>query len=95
MADYRLTRQAVADLADIWTLTARTWSAGQADRYNRDLLAAIEGQATGERRGRPVEDRKTHLKYLVGSHFVVYRAVDAGLLIVRILHKRMDVGRHL
>lgn len=36
----RLTPQARADLDDIWTYTARTWSPGQADRYIAGLAAA-------------------------------------------------------
>jgi plasmid stabilization system protein ParE len=34
-------------------------------------------------------------KYAVGSHLVFYRETGHDIVIVRILHQRMDVERHL
>nr|WP_323123832.1 hypothetical protein [Burkholderia alba] len=32
---------------------------------------------------------------MVGSHVVFYRATTATLDVIRVLHQRMDVDRHL
>lgn len=52
---------------------------------------------SGLRRGRALlETRPLDLCFLVGVHYVVYRARDDGrILIVRILHSRMDLTSHL
>ncbi|GLS22564.1 hypothetical protein GCM10007874_55820 [Labrys miyagiensis] len=39
--------------------------------------------------------RPGYLKYGVGSHFIYYRQFDAETVVIRILHQRMDVGRHI
>ncbi|WP_434735706.1 type II toxin-antitoxin system RelE/ParE family toxin [Accumulibacter sp.] len=36
---------------------------------------------------------ETHRLYLVGAHVIIYRADEAG--VVRILHQRMSLTRHL
>ena len=30
-----------------------------------------------------------------GSHFIIYRAIEDGIGIIRVLHQRMDISRHL
>ena len=37
----------------------------------------------------------THLAYLVGSHVIVYRVGADSLGVVRILHQRMSLARHV
>ena len=39
--------------------------------------------------------RTTHLAYLVGSHVIVFRERAGGIGVVRILHQRMSLGRHV
>jgi toxin ParE1/3/4 len=92
---YRLRPLAEGDLEDIWFYTLRTWSLEQAESYHAGLVATFEGLASGRKQGQPVEVREGYFKYAVGSHFVFYRQDDAGIDVVRILHQRMDVGRHL
>lgn len=60
----------------------------------RDVCTAL---ATGRRQGRTADEvRAGYRKAAVGSHVLFYRmAVDGTLDIVRILHQRMDVTRHL
>ena len=92
---YRLTPLAESDLEEIWLYTLRTWSREQADSHFRTLLATFEGLAVGTKTGRPVEIREGYLKYNVGSHIVFYRRAGQTTDIIRILHQRMDIGRHL
>ena len=53
--------------------------------------------AEDKRRSRSAEDvRAGYRKAAVGSHILFFRVTDAGLLdVVRILHQRMDISRHL
>ncbi|MFW8642687.1 type II toxin-antitoxin system RelE/ParE family toxin [Rhizobium beringeri] len=45
---------------------------------------------------RPSDIRKGYRKVSVGSHFLYFKSKDAGqIIIVRILHRRMDVAKHL
>lgn len=92
---YRLSRQAEADLEEIWLYSFKTWSIEQADRYHNDLMATIEALSLGFKIGRAVVIREGYFKQPVGSHVIFYRGSGSGLDIVRILHQRMDVNRHL
>lgn len=93
--DYRLTPLAQADLEDIWLYTRTTWSAAQADRYLRDLIAAFADLASGARPGRAADVRPGYFKELVGAHVVYFRRVAEGVEVIRVLHGRMDADRHL
>ena len=95
MAIYRLSPRAEGDLEDIWLYTFNRWSLQQADRYHADFINTFEKLASGEKKGRPVDIRDGYLKYPVGSHFIFYRISDVGIDIIRVLHQRMNVERHL
>jgi toxin ParE1/3/4 len=92
---YRLTPLAEADLEGIWLYTRDNWSAQQADRYHGDIIVALDDLAAGRRDGRRVDVREGYFKYPVGAHFVFYRESADAVDVIRILHKKMDVGRHL
>jgi len=92
---YRLSPLAQADLEDIWLYTFKYWSPEQADRYHHDLVDAIEALARGVKTGRRVDVREGYFKYLVGQHFVFFRHSETTLDVIRILHQRMDIERHL
>lgn len=86
---------AAADLDAIWDYTLSEWGADQADRYTDDIRDLCESLARGDKRGRDVEVREGYLKHPIGKHFIFFRATDAGIEVIRILHQRMDVGRNL
>ena len=92
---YRLSPLAVADLERIWSWTARRWSTEQAESYHITLVSAFNGLGSGRKRGRAVDVREGYFKYAVGSHLVFYRPSAIGIDVIRILHQRMDVERHL
>ena len=92
---YRLTPRAETDLENIWLYTFKTWSLEQADRYHNGIVEVFEGLVTGQITGRPVDVRDGYFKHPAGSHMVFYQLAEDGLIVVRILHKRMDVERHL
>lgn len=97
MSVFRLTPAAEADLDDIWQYTMRTWSAERADRYTDDLFDGFDLLVHNPNLGRKVEGFGARYRRLpVQHHLVFYIAEPSGdVLIVRILHERVDVPRHL
>src|SRR5689334_22160464 len=90
-----LTPRAQADLDEIWDYTAARWSLDQAETYTRqlgrDIAAVAEQPSLGSECS---EVRKGYRKYPSGSHVLFYRVIADGIDVVRILHERMDYGRH-
>lgn len=96
MNRFRLTPAAQRDLSEIWDFTEGRWSASQAESYLRDMQNAIERVAADPDRGRPVDDiRQGYRRYAIGSHLVFYVQRGDRIDVIRILHQRMDPGRHL
>lgn len=92
---YLLKPQAETDLEAIWLYTVEHWSVKQADKYYNDLVSAFDELASGHVIGQPVDVREGYFKVAVGSHFIFYRKTGTIYDIVRILHQRQDVNRHL
>ena len=95
MAGPLFTPRAERDLEEIWAYSAEHWSTAQADGYLREIFAVADDLAGGRRKGRPVAVRSGYYKLAVGSHVVYFQLVDDTVLIIRILHQRMDIDRHL
>jgi toxin ParE1/3/4 len=94
---YALSAAAVADLEQIWDYTCDRWDDHQADESVREIQRAIERAADNPMIGRAcAEVRPGYRKHPVGSHPLYYRVVGVDVInVVRILHQRMDVDRHL
>ena len=95
MAGFVFTPAAEADIEGIWDYTAEHWNIDQADRYIDDIRDACRGLADGRKRGQKVAIRAGYMKFAVGTHLLFYRAEDGVIVIVRILHRRMDAEAHL
>lgn len=96
MTGYILTPAAQADVERIWDYTAQRWNVAQAERYIQNIKDACHELAAGTRTSRPVDIREGYRKLSVGSHFLYFKKNDAGqIVVVRILHQRMDVNSHL
>jgi toxin ParE1/3/4 len=96
MTGYILSPRAQSDLDGIWNYTETNWDRRQAEIYTRDIRQMIEAVVVNPRRGRPIDEiRKGYFKCPVSSHLIVYRIVGSDIDVIRILHKRMDIGRHL
>jgi len=93
----RLSAAARRDLSGIWTYSAQRWNDAQADRYLRLIAEGFDGLASRAIQGRSAEDiRPGYFKLAVGSHLIFYRLGSADVIeVVRVLHKRMDIGKHL
>jgi toxin ParE1/3/4 len=97
VSKYVLSPRARADLSEIWDYSAEHWGSAQADRYVRLIAAACSALAAGRITGRKIDAiRPGYVRHPVGSHVVFYRAHrSGGIEIVRLLHRRMDIERHL
>lgn len=97
MSAYHLTKRAVKDLEDIWTYTLNNWSAHQAEIYYRGLIKAFseiaEDPNIGQSRNLVLPSLFVH-RY--AKHRIFYSLISPEQIeIIRILHERMDFGRHL
>lgn len=91
MTGWRLSRRAKADIDDIWTDTEARWSERQADAYVADIARAFDRLAMFPMSAREVGDIKPGYRALpVGMHTVYFTADGDDILIVRVLHQRMD-----
>lgn len=94
---YRISKQAIDDLNDIWIYTLHNWSREQADRYYDLIIEEIEFVADNFMTGKSAEQtRKNYRVTKIKSHLIFYRKVDKGVVeIVRVLHQRMDIKKRL
>lgn len=91
MADFRLSTRAAADLGGIARYTIETFGVEQARRYRDDLEACFRTLAENPRLGRSAERLGPGLRrFEPRSHAVFYMQIEDGILIVRILHARME-----
>lgn len=94
---YRISKQAIDDLNNIWVYTFHKWSKEQADRYYDLIIGEIEFIADNHLTGKSAEQtRKNYRVTTIKSHLIFYRKVENETVeIVRILHQRMDIKRRL
>jgi len=94
---YRISKQAIDDLNDIWVYTFHKWSKEQADRYYDLRIGEIEFIADNYLIGKSAEQiRKNYRLTTIKSHLIFYRKSENDIVeIVRILHQRMDIKERL
>lgn len=92
----RLSRKARQDFIEILRFTGEQWGPKQLEVYRDKIDEALQAIGRSPELGHKRDDiPATHRAHLVGSHVVVYRIGDQGIGIVRILHQRMSLLRHL
>ena len=94
---YRISKQAIDDLNEIWIYTFHKWSKDQADRYYALIIDEIEFIAENYLIGKSAEQtRKNYRVTKIKSHLIFYRKVENDIVeIVRILNQRMDIKKRL
>ena len=96
MMRWQLRPEARRDLEKIRQYTRNTWGALQARAYLRELEGAFRKIAENPKIGRPhAGTTYVYRRISAGSHVIFFRVNDDTLLIVRVLHERMDFDRHL
>jgi len=94
---YRISNQAIEDINNIWIYTFNKWSKEQADRYYDLIIKEIEFISENFMTGKSVEQtRKNYRVTKIKSHLIFYKKFENEIVeIVRVLHQRMDVKKHL
>lgn len=95
MAKYHLSHRAVSDLESIAKYTIKHFGMMQARLYRDGLESCLAQLADNPEIGQSAEQLASGLKqFRFQSHTIFYLHKVDGLLIVRVLHSRMDVPRH-
>lgn len=93
MTSYVLSPKAKQEIAEIWLYTADNWGVDQADRYVHSLERDLEAAPMGSPLVQPIDQ---FWCIRSGQHLCVFERRDDGTIqVIRILHERMDVPRHL
>lgn len=96
MADYRLAPRAQRDLDEIFDFTATRWGLSQAIAYVDRIAAACADCAEAPQQAPACADiRSGYRRRSVAQHAIYFRPTDYGIAVIRILHHRRDVSRHL
>ena len=91
-----LSPKACQDFIDILRYTGETWGEDQLLTFRGKLDDALQAIARNPQRGHHrVDLPSTHQAYLVGSHVIVYRIRADDVAVVRILHQRMCLAKHV
>ncbi|HEY7549288.1 MAG TPA: type II toxin-antitoxin system RelE/ParE family toxin [Hyphomicrobiaceae bacterium] len=96
MSNYKLSRRARGDLAEIWRYSNLHWGSKRADRYIDAIRAACGKLAAKPSLGRPLPDAPSDFRQCrCGSHVIVHRQRGEQIYIVRVLHESMNHKEHL
>ena len=91
-----LAEQAQEDDEDRLNQTLQRWGERQHDRYAAPLYDAFLVLVQQPAIGHHSRQLPTHYRLLpVGRHLVAYRFTDTMIYVVRIVHDRMDLCRHV
>lgn len=91
----RLRAAAVRDLDGIFDYSLAMHGADVAQTYLRDLDAAMARLLDFPQAGAATNLRPGVRSIAAREHRIYYRIEGQGIVIARVLHKAMDVGRHL
>jgi toxin ParE1/3/4 len=96
MRSVRKQARAETDLIEVWLYTYEQWGEAQADRYLAELEAAIHSLRRHPELGRSsAHIREGYRALSAKRHVVYYTATPSVIQVVRVLHERMDPGRHI
>lgn len=92
---YRLRGEAVEDLRGIWSYSEAQWGPAQAEYYLRTVERQLDWIAENPTSGKLVPGIPGYRQRAAGSHMIIYRLDDQGVIVIRVLHQKMDPSRHL
>lgn len=91
-----LTEIARADLDSIRRYSTRTWGEERTTAYLNALRDTLKGLLRGTVAARGRDDLRPGIQMAIsGRHCIFFEADDYRILVVRVLHDRMDYRRHL
>ncbi len=92
----KLSPKARQDFIDILRYTGQTWGPQQLALYRDKIDGALQAIGRNPQAGHRRDDLPdTHRLYFVGAHVIVYRTEDSCVGVLRLLHQRMSLSRHL
>jgi toxin ParE1/3/4 len=92
----QLSRYAQYDLEEIWLYTYTNWSIDQAHRYIDQINKKFSALSMNPSQGKKIELHDLNFYYiLVNAHLIFYQFNMYEIYIIRILHKKMDIAKHL
>jgi len=95
-SDIHFSPRAGHDIDKIYDRTEAKWGFEQAEKYIYELKAACHGLAETPRLGRSIDHfRRGYFILGCGSHNIFFREEKTRIVVIRILHNRMDPARHL
>ena len=93
---YQLTEEADRDVEEILTYSVKNFGVTQTQHYFEALKKCIELLADNPNMGYSAEDiLPEYLRFPHESHIIFYKSLSSSILVVRILHERMDPNLHL
>lgn len=97
MSQFLLTQEARSDLKHIARFTQKRWGRAKRNQYLKSMDDVFHLLAEQPSLGATCDDvLPGYRRFPQGSHVVFYQVASAGdVLIVRILHRSMDVQEHL
>lgn len=96
MADYRLSRLATQDIANIYEYGILNFGLKQAQLYLREMEMSLEVLAQRPEIGIDSFFLSIRiLRFRQKSHVIFYKKEEKGIRVVRILGSKMDFVRHL
>lgn len=92
MADYYLSRAAIADLDDIWDYIHQD-SVLQADRMQDRIFAACQQLACNPHRGRPRPELRAGLRSFLAKPYLLFYTIELedAVTVRRIIHHSRDL----
>ena len=92
MSGYDLAPSAAADLLEIFRYTKRRWGSVQAQHYREESDLAIQQLSLNPEAGRRCEEIAPGVRsYPVAQHVAFYVPRKSTILLLRILHPRMNI----
>jgi toxin ParE1/3/4 len=96
MVEIRLRPRAEWDFIEIGDYTRQQWSESQSEIYLQKILDVIRQIGDQPSSGEKVDyARAGYRRRRAGLHLIFYVMSDGSVEIVRILHERSDVVRHI
>ena len=96
MAEYRLSPAAERDLELIWLYSCEQWGLEQAHRYIDVLTLVFEALANAPQTAQSCDHiRVGYRRHPVERHVIYFRISAYGIVLIRILHARMDAIQHI
>ena len=83
-------------MVEIWRFTSDRWGEAQADKYLDELNAAFRLLLDNPRLAPERNEFRPAVRiYHHARHLIVYRVVESGINVARVLHDRMEISNHL